>query len=240
MPDRVSRFLASNDLTSPPSDGCEACIAGGHRKRSFAKRSTQTYSLYSYFGESLSSDLCGPFPKSLDGCQYALCIVDAYTHYAYLYFLRSKQSQEVRFAFETFLNTNRHLLPASRPVTWHTDNGGEFMSRDLDEFCSEFSVNRSFSIPYAPPQNAQAERLWGLLLRPTRIIMLYESGVSEMFWSYAMKHACELHNVLPSSLLPHAISPHECLFGSKPDVSRYRVWGCQVWYHLLDHEAAQV
>ena len=60
---------------------------------------------------------------------------------------------------------------------------------NLDEFCREFALVRSYSVPYAPPQNAQAERAWGILLRTTRIL-LAESGVSDQFWVYAIKHAC--------------------------------------------------
>ena len=60
---------------------------------------------------------------------------------------------------------------------WHTDNGGEFMSHDLDEFCNEFAIARSFSVPYAPPQNAQAERMWGILLKPTRAMLVGCEGI---------------------------------------------------------------
>ena len=67
-------------------------------------------------------------------------------------------------------------------VAWYylprTDNGGEFTSSDLDEFCEEFAVKRSFSVPYAPPQNAHAERMWGILLRTVRITIA-ESKISE-------------------------------------------------------------
>ena len=85
-------------------------------------------------------------------------------------------------------------------IRWHTDNGGESLSNDLHTFCSEFAICRSFSTPYAPPQNAHAERMWGLILRTIRIL-LAASHVHESFWPYAARHACMLHNVLPSSRL---------------------------------------
>ena len=65
---------------------CPACLEGGSRRRPFARKRTQEFS---YFGERISSDLCGPFPKSVDGYTYAtLCFVDSYTNYCALY-LRS-------------------------------------------------------------------------------------------------------------------------------------------------------
>ena len=84
------------------------------------------------------------------------------------------------------------------------------MSEDLHEFCEEICVRRSFGIPYAPPTNAHAERMWGILLRTTRIL-LAQSGVHETFWPYAVEQATLLHSILPSSKLPSEASPHEFL-----------------------------
>ena len=83
-------------------------------------------------------------------------------------------------AFQRFLNAHQQHLSHGKPVTWHTDNGGEFTSQDLDDFCDEFAIKRSFSVPYAPPQNAHAERMWGILLKGVRTC-LAESNVPERF-----------------------------------------------------------
>ena len=109
------------------------------------------------------------------------------------------------------------------------------MSQDLDEFCQEFAIRRSFSVPYAPPQNAQAERMWGILLKGVRIC-LAESKVPDKFWTQAMNHIAHLHNVLPSSSLPGEISPHEALYKTRPNVEKIRTWGCLAWYLLPDKD----
>ena len=212
---------------------CPACKQGGARKKPFPKRFSNKFS---YFGERISSDLCGPFPKSVHGDLYAICFIDSATNYLWVKTLKTKASAEVKQAFEEYLAEVKHLLPTdpSKPVRWHTDNGGEFISSDLDEFCNEFGIKRSFSVPYAPPQNSHAERVWGLLLRPTRT-MLSQSGVHEKFWTYAIKHACTVHNVLPTSKNHDDISPHEAVHGTKPDVSLFRVWGCMSYYLVPDH-----
>ena len=213
---------------------CPACLEGGMRRKAFAKRRS---TVYSYFGERISSDLCGPFPKSVDGFTYALCFVDGYSNYCALYLLKSKSSEEVQQAFEEFLRDHKHHLKHGKQVTWHTDNGGEFMSTDLDSFCREFAVNRSFSVPYAPPQNAQAERMWGLLLKPTRTL-LAGARIDDAFWSYTIRHVCQCHNVMPTPMITQhgMITPWEVLTGSKPDVSKFRTWGCLSWYLVPDHE----
>ena len=226
---------SSHDIISHDPTSCDACNAGAARRRPFHSHTNP--STYSYFGARLSSDLCGPFPKSIDNYLYILNIVDSHTNHLQVYFLRTKSSIEVKTYLESFLHEFRSHLPLdpAKPIRWHTDNGGEFMSHDLHDFCNEFAIRRSFSTPYAPPQNAHAERMWGLILRSIRV-MLAASHVHDSFWPYAARHACMLHNMLPSSRLAGESSPHQALYGMPPDVSHVRVWGCSCWYYLPDHE----
>ena len=218
------------------SHDCDACRQGGGKRKPFPKRTQQKYT---YFGQRISSDLVGPLPASIHGEHYALCFVDSCTNLLSVYFLKTKSSEEVRAAFESYLSDHaellKHSVSGNRKITWHTDNGGEFMSNDLTEFCQEFAVVRSFSVPYCPPQNSHAERMWGILLRAMRISMA-ESEVHERFWPYCMQHHAHIHNILPSTKLPHEITPHEAAYGQPPDVSRVRVWGCLTWYLLPERD----
>ena len=96
-------------------------------------------------------------------------------------------------------------------------------------------MKRSFSVPYAPPQNAHAERMWGILLRTMRITIA-ESKISERFWTYAMQNAVRLHNSLPSTKLENNMSPYQAFTGKLPNLGRFRVFGCVAWYYLPEHE----
>ena len=87
--------------------------------------------------------------------------------------MKSKSSEEVKSGMKEYLKSYKTYLPTDKDINWHTDNGGEFVSKDLDEFCDEFCVRRSFSIPYAPQTNAQAERIWSILLRSMRITLAH-------------------------------------------------------------------
>ena len=215
---------------------CDACQQGAMRRSPFPKRGVQKFKM---FGQRLSSDLCGPFPDGINGEKYALVIVDAATNEMAVYYLKTKHATQVRECFDRFLRENQRRLDACRSagydVTWRTDNGGEFTSADLDEFCEEFAVKRSFSVPYAPQLNAHAERMWGILLRMVRTT-LAESHISERFWTYAMDNAVMLHNSLPSEKHEKYVSPHQAATGQLPDLGRFRVFGCIVWYFLPPHE----
>ena len=83
-----------------------------------------------------------------------LNIVDAHTNYLQVYFLRTKSSNEVKACLESFLREFRSQLPRdpTKLITWHTDNGGKFMSTDLHTFCDEFAISRSFSTPMRHPK----------------------------------------------------------------------------------------
>lgn len=84
----------------------------------------------------------------------------------------------------------------------------------------------------------------GAVLLTTVRKLLAQSGMNHKgelesatkFWSYAIKHACRLHNALPSSRLQDEISPYQALTNRQPDASRYKVWGCIAWYLLELHQ----
>jgi hypothetical protein len=220
---------------------CDGCRMGGARKtplHGIPKQFQPTA-----FGDRIHSDLCGPFPISLTGkFEYILCFVDNATGYSDIALLQSKLSSEVKPHFERFVRKWKDKLPNGVVREWFTDNGGEFISADISDFCDEFVTKRGFTVPYRSPQNAQAERLWGILQRCMRI-MLAHSGLPLSLWHYAAKQANELHNLLPRHSNPNHKSPHELVHGTEPDFSNIRVWGCLAyatilnspWAHLWGH-----
>ena len=210
---------------------CDGCALGGSRKPHFHSRPAKFK--FTKWGQRIHSDLCGPFPADVHGNIYALCFVDSLSGHADVVFLKNKLAESVRAAFEEFLRRHKPHLPAE--PEWFTDNGGEFISKDLNDFCEEFAVKRAYSIPYTPPQNGKAERLWGICLRGTRIALAH-SGMPEVFWSYAMLDALWLHNHLPSRGNEQFLSPLETAFGAKPDFTKKRVWGCKCYFHLSDYD----
>lgn len=213
---------------------CPACLQGAARlpirkqDRAAAVEAQQIQ-----FGDVVNSDLLGPLPASVNGgYTYAICFVDKATRTADIAFLKSKHADNVLEALKQFQNRHKDLLPNGRVKEWRTDAGGEFTSHNLDDFCEELAIKRSFSIPYEPRKgNARAERFWGMVLRPMRS-MLAESKLPLKFWTYAMQQAALLHDVLPTRALPDSISPFEARTNTKPNLSRIRPFGCQCFVHL--------
>ena len=204
---------------------CEGCAAGGSKNKAFQKATKRKYK---FFGQRINSDLCGPFPKSASGnFMYAICFTDMYSKYAAVYYLKSKHASEVKAVFEQFIKDHRKWLGKRGVQEWFCDNGGEFCSNDLDVFCETHYIKRQYSVPYCPPQNGQAERLWGLLLRPMRIFFA-ESQAPMSFWPECMDHCIQLHNSMPKSM---GKSPLQRM-GSEPNLDKFRRWGCKVFHHV--------
>jgi len=64
--------------------------------------------------------------------------------------------------------------------------------------------------------------------------LLFQSKLPIHFWSYAIRHVVYIINRLPSSFLLHNKTPFELAFGSKPDFSNLRIFGCLSFAHTFD------
>ena len=115
------------------------------------------------------------------------------------------------------------------------DNGSEW--RDMRELCAEMEARQTFNVPETPPDNAGAERSFGVILRQVRII-LAASGLSDQLWPYAFQYVCHVHNSLPSRSHDPPISPYEAAFGKLPNLDLIHTFGCLAYMPLSDRERA--
>lgn len=224
---------------------CSSCLQGGSKNKSFNKSFNKQHTrrtkvkqtstqMFTKFGERVDSDVCSGFPESAGHkYKYAINFFDHATRTVDVMYMRTKSSADVQRCLERFEKKNKQYLAWNdgHVRQWHTDNGGEFTSECLNDFCEELSVRRTYSTPWTPQQNPYAERDWGVMLRTMRITMV-QSKVPENFWTYCMSNAAHLHDVLPCSSLPGGISPYEARTGKKPNLSKIRTWGCECFYML--------
>ncbi|GJR39018.1 putative reverse transcriptase domain-containing protein [Tanacetum coccineum] len=69
------------------------------------------------------------------------------------------------------------------------DNGTEFKSRVMNQFCEIKGIKREFSVARTPQQNREAERKNKTLIKAART-MLADSKLPTTFWSEAVNTAC--------------------------------------------------
>nr|GEU90534.1 hypothetical protein [Tanacetum cinerariifolium] len=101
-------------------------------------------------------DLCGLMRvESINRKRYVLGIVDDYSHYTWVHFLRS--NDEAPEVTKTFLNKIQVLLQA-QVIIVRTDNNIEFKNQVLKEYFDSVGISyQSFSVS-SPQQNGVVER----------------------------------------------------------------------------------
>ena len=58
--------------------------------------------------------------------------------------------------------------------------------------------------------------------------MLLQAKMQKMYWGYAILYATEILMCLPKKALGWK-TPKQVLTGRKPDISRFKVFGCKAW-----------
>jgi hypothetical protein len=108
----------------------------------------------------------------------------------------------------------------------HSDNGGEYIAEQLQEWLRERSIAHTYSAPYKPQQNGTAERLNRTLMEKARA-MLQDADLPDSYWPDAVSLASCLRNVVPQA--GSDVTPWEAFHGAKPDVSDLHTFGCRVY-----------
>ena len=101
------------------------------------------------------------------------------------------------------------------------------MSNEFTAFLEERGITRETSAPRTPQQNGVAERMNQTLIGGARS-MLHHAGMTKGFWSEAILTATHVLNRSPRKGLGWR-TPYELLFGTTPDVSHFRIFGCRAW-----------
>ena len=115
-----------------------------------------------------------------------------------------------------------------RDIALRSDNGGEFASNEVKEFCDSNGISQEFSTSYTPEQHARAERPWRTLYQMARA-MLTTADMEDKFWALAVITAVYIKNRSLTKAFKEDKTPYELFHGVKPDVSHFRVWGSKVF-----------
>ena len=184
----------------------------------------------SYAGRLVHADIVGPFKQSAIGSfKYALVLVDDHTRHKFVYFLRRK-SEALRRVRSFVADLNSHLNRGrSEPIkivgSLHTDNAGEFLSREFKEFMDSSAIRQTTCPPYVHSLNGVAERAIRSIMENTRA-HLVASHCPLGFWPHAVEHAVDVLN-RTTGPTGYRQSSHELLEGVKPRVLSILPFGCR-------------
>ena len=210
-------------------DFCEMCVKGKHHRSQFksneATRAKEPLSL-------VHSDVCGKIgTKSLGGANYFLTFIDDKTHYVWIYVLKTKDE-----VFKYFLEwkTQAEKSSGHQLKVLRTDNGGEYTSKEFENYLKSEGICHELTVPKAPEQNGVAERLNRTLVEAVRS-MLVDANLPHKFWVEALSTAVYLKNRSPTKAVKD-MTPFEAWKNTKPKVGHLCVFGCDAFAHIPKDE----
>nr|GEX85902.1 putative reverse transcriptase domain-containing protein [Tanacetum cinerariifolium] len=162
----------------------------------------------------LHMDLCGPMRiASINEKRYVSVIVDDYSRYTLVHFLRSKD--ETPEVIKTFLKRIIILLQ-SPVIIIRTNNGIEFKNQVLKEYFDSVGISHQVSSVQTPQQNGVVERRNRTLVEATRTMLIF-SRAPLFLWAKASATACFTQNC---SIIHHRFNkkPYDLINGRKPDI----------------------
>ena len=152
------------------------------------KSSFETKEIVSTFRplKLLHIDLFGPVnTASLYGSKYGLIIVDDYSRWTWVKFLRSKDcAYDVFSSFCTQIQSKKEM----KILKVKSDHGGEFENEPFESFYEKHGIIHEFSSPRTPQQNGVVERKYRSLQEMART-MLHENNLAKTFLGRSSKHS---------------------------------------------------
>ena len=205
---------------------CDACAMGKAHRLPFPKvasrREDQVMGL-------IHSDLSGKLRvKTRNGYRYYMTFVDDYSRYCVVRLLKKKSDAKdaVKEFYQTY--TKKTGMPMK---VFRSDNGGEYMDKELVKWLKKRGVELQYTAPYTPEQNAVPERKNKTLMEMART-MLIDAGLSMRYWGEAILAANYIRNRVYSRSCLAKHTPFEGFHKFKPNLSMIRVFGCLAYAHI--------
>jgi len=193
----LKQFLQRNNIQSSrspnPSKECEVCKQCKLKRRPHKNPIPSASRPF----EKLHTDILQLSPQTKSGSKYVLVIVDDYSRYNRLYFLRRKsQTADRILKYIQEIKEKTGKLPAYL----HSDRGGEYTSAYLQSKLDALGISIEQGPADSPQTNGLAERFNQTLILKIRCL-LAQSSVPISLWDEAARFASSLINHLPSKAL---------------------------------------
>ena len=219
---RASTGIPSFATSSNESLLCEGCACGKMHTAPFAHTSGSVVRT-SRALELVHTDVMGPLsPKSKGGARFVVTFVDDFSRFVSVNVIKAKSD-----VTQCFIDFTRQAEAQTglKLKCVRSDNGGEYVNRRFNGFCTSQGIIYQTTVPYTPQQNGLAERMNRTLVEMARS-MLYYQHFHKLWWAEAVMTAAYILNRIPNSANPH-VSPIQLLFHVKPDLQHLRVFGAR-------------
>ncbi|GKV35980.1 hypothetical protein SLEP1_g44167 [Rubroshorea leprosula] len=233
MSEKGLQLLAKQSLVPIAKGGhvnpCDVCLFGKQHQVSFQKNLTRKENKL----DLVYSDVCGPLEvESFGGNKYFVTFIDDATRKTWVYLLQNK-SQVFKYFQHYHAMVERETLLKLKCL--HTDNGGEYTSKEFRDYCSKYGMRHEKTVLGTPQHNGVAERMNRTIVEKVRC-MLRMATLPKPFWGEAINTVVYLINRSPSVPLNFEIPEKEqrsklddktipCIFvGYGDEEFGYRLW----------------
>ncbi|GJT51570.1 integrase, catalytic region, zinc finger, CCHC-type containing protein [Tanacetum coccineum] len=165
---------------------CSACSLGKSKTSSHQPKAEDTNQEKLYL---LHMDLCGPMcVTSINGKRYILVIVDDYSRFTWVKFLKTKDE-----APAAIIKCIKNIQVRLKATVWNvqTDNGTEFVNQTLREWYENVGITHQTSVARTPQQNGVVERRNRTLVEAARTMLIF-SRAPLFIWAEAINTASNI------------------------------------------------
>ncbi|GJR48587.1 retrovirus-related pol polyprotein from transposon TNT 1-94 [Tanacetum coccineum] len=163
---------------------CSACALGKSKKHTHKPKAEDSIQEKLYL---FHMDLCGPMRiQSINRRKYILVIVDDYSRFTWVKFLRSKD--EVPVFVIKFLKMIQVRLNAT-VQNIRTYNGTEFVNRTLRAYYEDVGISHQTFVARSSQQNGVVERRNQTLVEATRTMLIFSKALL-FLWADAVATTC--------------------------------------------------
>ena len=115
-----------------------------------------------------------------------------------------------------------------------SDNGGEYLSIEFQNFLAKHGIFHRLTCPYTSPQNGIAERKHRHI-QEMGLTLLAQACLPNCYWVDAFFTSIYMINRLPTKVLNN-ITPYFVLHKTMPRYSDLRTFGCACYPYLRPYE----
>ncbi|MBW0535535.1 hypothetical protein O181_075250, partial [Austropuccinia psidii MF-1] len=209
-------------------DLCEICLTGKSSLLPFSGSFDEVHQPL----DCIHLYIVGPIsPSSNTGLKYLLTIVDQFTLFKSVVFLKAKSKVFDEFVKWKAFSENFHNTKIKRLVS---DRGGEFENERFKQLATSCGFIHTFSPAETPEHNGFAERANRTILDKARCLLI-RSSLPQSYWAEAVNTATFLSNLIPT--VSRNNKSTFVLWAKKlPRLKRLKTFGCKAFILVQQKE----
>lgn len=220
----IKKFLDSQSIKYIDDfEQCDSCVQGKQTRASYHSKPFESKAKKP---GTVYADLCTMPTETLGNAKHFLMIVDEYSKFCKVYFLKNKG--ETAYYVEKYVKWFQNLFGYDIQ-RFHSDGGREFQNETIQEILHKAGAEQTSSCARTPAQTGLAERAHRTFMNLTRTVMIAAGLEDEKpLWGEAMNYVTTVWNMIV--VQDHTKkTAYEVFYGKKAYVSKLREFGAKCY-----------